>query len=1095
MQKRNNFLIVVLLALALVLSVALGLRLDPDMQTAGMPTGNYQVVISEICAKNETIIADNDGKYRDYIELYNAGPETDLTGCRLTDGSVTYRFDSFVLRAGEYRLLFLGSETTGFALSASGRDSIQLQDPAGNILSQAKLQSVAADQVVINSDGAWLLTDEPSPGFANNREGRAAFTNGKAVESLSLQISEVLIANRMSMPDEKGVFSDVVELYNSTSEPVRLSGWYLSDSVQQRFRFRLPDLTVPAGGYLLVHCDGENYLSDNGTIHANFALTALEELCLTDPTGAYVTLHAQYSGDDMSLALTEAGYQLMASSLGFANTDQGCIDAGESRIDPDSPLVISEVVTGDSAVPFEGKLGDFVELWNCSDAPVSTAGWYLSDGGDPYLWALPEVTLKPAERMVLPISQQSTGFALSGDEVLYLFGPRYLFSQPVPCEGITPGCGISLLEGGSQPSYGIIEVSLGFENTRTGIREFQTAASPKGLQLSEAMSSNDTYLKGPYGDTSDWVELYNAGKTDVELSDYCLSDADNQTQYRLPEKKLAPGAYVVILLSEDGTNLRKGYSRLPFGLSADGDCLYLTKDGGIEDYLILPKLTKEASYGRPAGKQYTARIATPTPGDVNGEEATLSKMPAADVQQGAYNGVTELTVSFSGPGRLYYTTDCTVPTQKSTPYTAPIQITDTTVFRVVAYEDGCIASPTLDVTYLINEGDTLSTVCVVIEPDDLWNSGTGMYVTGSGAEASFPHYGANYWRNIEKEATVSLLETDGTVGFSEKCGLKIFGGFSRAQSKKSFACMFRNKYGKTALDYALFGEAGIDSFQSFVLRAGGQDAFEAKIRDEVITSLASERLGLPVQRYRPVALYLNGEYWGIYFIREKLSEQYVAGNFNTESENVILAQQSGATSPEYIALRRYARSHDLSNASDYKYICSQINVDNYMDYVITQMWIANTDLGNVKFFKTTELPWHWALFDTDVALHDPTRNSVKTFLSRGSMYNSDTWSQTYVIALLQNPDFRDAFLRRMAWQVENVWNEESVTARIDQICTMLEKDIEKECTRWGSSVAEWEQNVQVMRDFAAKRNSYFIDYVQSFFDLTDRQMRDYGFEV
>ena len=83
----------------------------------------------------------------------------------------------------------------------------------------------------------------------------------------------------------------------------------------------------------------------------------------------------------------------------------------------------------------------------------------------------------------------------------------------------------------------------------------------------------------------------------------------------------------------------------------------------------------------------------------------------------------------------------------------------------------------------------------------------------------------------------------------------------------------------------------------------------------------------------------------------------------------------------------------------------------------------------------------------------------------------------------------------MAWQLETVWNEQVVTQRIDEFCKLLENDIEKECKRWGPSVEKWEAEIQVLRDFAARRNEYFVRHVQSHFHLTDKQMRDYGFEV
>ena len=1094
-MRKIDYLLIGILLVALVLCFGLGLRLDPNNPAANTPTGEYHVQINEICAKNETVIADNDGKYRDYIELYNPGPETDLAGCRLTDGSVTYCFDSLVMGAGEYRLLFLGSETTGFALSASGRDSIQLQDPAGNIISQAKLHSLNADQVMIFTENVWQISDQPTPGFPNNSAGATAFLTGTAAESLALQISEVLIANELSLPDEKGIFSDVVELHNPTDAPIRLSGWYLSDSLAQRFRFRLPDMTIPAGAYLLIYCDGENLLTDQGILHANFALTAQEELCLTDPSGSYVTVRPQHNGNDISLALTGEGYQPMLSSLGYANTEQGCSDAWQSRIDPQCPILISEVLTDDTAVPYNGRLMDVVELWNRSDKPVDTAHWYLSDGSDPYTYPLPKVTLAPGERMVLPLSQQLTGFAISPEETLYLMTPQYFFSQPVTCTGIVPGSSISLTAGDPQPVYDLMEVSLGFENTPEGARQFQTAAASQGLRISEAMSSNGSYLLGPYRNATDWVELYNAGSEPILLSDYCLTDSDDLRGHALPDKTLEPGAYIVILLSESETNLPRGYSRLPFTLSADGDQLYLTKNGIVEDYMILPALSGDTAWGRPAAAQYAAQLSTPTPGKPNSPEASLSQTPVVSLPQGAYNNVTELTISFSGPGRIYYTTDCTVPTQYSKLYTGPITITSTTVFRVAAYEDGCTRSQILDLTYLVNEGGSLSFVSLVTTPKNLWDTEVGIYATGNNAAEAFPHLGANYWENWEKSGSVTLFDTDGSLCFSENCGIKMFGGYSRSYAKKSFACMFRSKYGQSSLNYPLFGEEGLDTFQNFVLRAGGQDFFATKFRDEMLTSLASEHLGLPVQRYRPVVLYLNGQYWGIYFIREKLNDQYVAGNFNAHKEDVTLSYYDGSDSKEFTELLRYARTHDMRDPEHYEYVCSQINVQNYMDYIITQMWIENDDLSNVKFFKTPDIPWHWALYDTDISMYNVSRNSVRIVLSKAAAYSHDPFSRALMVRLLENPEFKDAFLRRMAWQLNNVWTEENVVAGIDYFHDLLKDDIERECKRWGPSLSDWERIVQRLRNFAAKRTGYMLDHIQDHFDLTTQQMREYGFEV
>ena len=1094
MKKFERFL-PLLLIFALIVSLAAGILLDPNTWTTPVETGNYQIQITEICTKNESVIADNSGKFRDYIELYNAGERVDLTGCYLTDGNTRSQpFENLILEKDSYRLLFLGKDITGFALSASGKDSILLKDPNGKIIAQTKLRSLLEDQVMILKSGTYQLSDVPTPGFPNDTAGRDAFLNGKSAKDSPLEISEVLISNRAFLPDEKGQYSDVVELHNISDQPLHLGGWCISDDFSQRFRYRLPEVTLPADGYALVFCDGENYVSSDGFIHANFSLNKEEELCLTDPNGAYQTMRLSYPGENTSLALQDGSYISMAPSLGFENTEEGCYNALASQIDENCPLVISELLLSDSGVPVQGALQDAVEIQNISDGVVNTKGWYLSDGGDPYACPLPTADLAPGDCIVVILNQETAGFGLSIGETVYLRSPEYKLSQPLECAQPEPGKSMSLLDAVGTFSYNFTSVTLGYPNDQDGEERFLADQPHTGLLLSEAMSSNSSYLVGPYRNTTDWVELYNAGTETIDLSGYYMTDSSNLTKYPLPEKSLEPGKYMVILLSESGKQLKAGYSHLPFNLSASGDRLYLTKDGQIVDFTILPELPSDAVWGRPKGKLAFTQLNTATPGSANAGKIRISATPTADIPQGSYDGIDSITITLNASGTIYYTTNCTVPTKSSKQYSGPITLTKTTVIRAVAYESGASRSEVLDLTYLINENDTLGAVCLVTEPDNLWSYTSGIYVKGPTAGATSPYHGANFWQNWEKEASVSLFETDGQLGFSEKCGLKIFGGFSRANGKKSLACMFRGKYGASSLDYALFGEDGINRFQSFVLRAGGQDAYTSRIRDELITSLAADQLNVYVQRYRPTVLYLNGEYWGIYFIREKLNDQYVAGNFGVYAEDVTLADWSGGNCPEYKALQNYAKNNDLSQQKHYDYICSQINVDNYIDYMITQMWIANTDLGNVKFFRTSDMPWHWALYDTDLSFRKVNHESVSYMLTR-NIYVRDIRSATLLIRLMKNDTFREKFLRRTAWVVNNVWTKDNVIARIDELHDALLPDMQKECNRWLGTVQSWEKNIEDLRSFATNRTAYFLKDLKSYFGLTTEQMRSYGFEV
>lgn len=315
MKKNILLAFVLLVCLAAAVSLVLARQPLPEEE-------NKTLFISELCAKNESVIADNDGKYRDYIELYNSGEDLDLTGCYFTDGSaVTAPLSRIVLRSGEYRLFFLG-DAAGLRLSASGGEALWLSDGSGNILAQATTVSMAADQVMVLGAQGYTLSNSPSPGFPNNATGIEAFRKGKPSENLSVQLSEVLVQNLSSLADENGAFTDVLELYNPTDSAVALGSWWLSDDKENRFSYRLPDISLRSGECLLIYCDNENYISAEGNIHANFALSFGETLCLTDPEGRYSVLDITYPGEDVSMSLVDGVYTATAVTLGYPNTGE-----------------------------------------------------------------------------------------------------------------------------------------------------------------------------------------------------------------------------------------------------------------------------------------------------------------------------------------------------------------------------------------------------------------------------------------------------------------------------------------------------------------------------------------------------------------------------------------------------------------------------------------------------------------------------------------------------------------------------------------------------------------------------------------------------
>ena len=296
-MEKKTILLVIILAICLCICLSLLPTNSPVVDPTDPSGGEkpvYSLEFTEISAKNDSIIADNDGNSPDYIEVCNKGSTISLAGFRLTDGKhYSEPFGDIILQSGEYRVLYLSEELTGFGIGATGGDTIQLLDPSGAIMAQVTTASMESNQVMLLQNGVYSLSYDASPGFANTAEGLAAFRDGFALEDPKIVISEVLLNNVSSLPDEKGVYSDVVELYNASSDRVYLGNYYLTDTAGQRYRYRLPDQYLEAGSYLLLYCDSGNYISQDGFIHTNFAISHGETLYLTQGrTGGYVTVQA-----------------------------------------------------------------------------------------------------------------------------------------------------------------------------------------------------------------------------------------------------------------------------------------------------------------------------------------------------------------------------------------------------------------------------------------------------------------------------------------------------------------------------------------------------------------------------------------------------------------------------------------------------------------------------------------------------------------------------------------------------------------------------------------------------------------------------------
>ena len=366
-----------------------------------------KVKITEICSSNGTIIADKNGVFGDYVEFYNAGESFMLTGFGLSNkknNAVCYIFGETEFKSGEYLVVFFDGNDVPFKLSSSGGEYIGLIAPDGHCIVSVSTVASGRDEVMLLDDRGYTLSQTPSPGFPNTKEGVAAFRNRAVSESGAIVINEIFTSNLSSLPDENGNFADVIEIKNVSDVCVSLLGWHLSDSENNLTKYAFPDLSLESNEIFTVFAS-ETYgnITDN---HAPFGISVGEKIILSNGDERLSVIVSDCPvGYSQSRIIREDGgvnYEIMPASPGFENNENGIEAFRLSGIDDNPALVINEILFADDLTPFCGKLRDVIEICNVSDGIVSTDGWFISDSEDnPLRFALPEREVGPGEDLIL----------------------------------------------------------------------------------------------------------------------------------------------------------------------------------------------------------------------------------------------------------------------------------------------------------------------------------------------------------------------------------------------------------------------------------------------------------------------------------------------------------------------------------------------------------------------------------------------------------------------------------------------------------------------------------------------------------------------
>lgn len=436
-------------------------------------------------------------------------------------------------------------------------------------------------------------------------------------------------------------------------------------------------------------------------------------------------------------------------------------------------------------------------------------------------------------------------------------------------------------------------------------------------------------------------------------------------------------------------------------------------------------------------------------------------------------------------GAIYYTLNGSKPGKRAKRYRRPFRLDKTSVLRVAVFaKDGRKAY--FGQTYFIKEPPTrFPVISLAVTSSMLFDPIRGVFMQGNQVvDSLWQKPGANFWTRREFPIHAEIYEVDGNCVYNNTTGFRLFGGMSRLFPQKSLALVARKRYGQSRIDYPIFGKGNPKKYKFLVLRNSGSDFGKSHFRDALMTGLVAD-WDIETQAYRPAHVYINGKYWGIYNIREKVNRYFVSAHSEADKDSIDLIEhrmiKKRGSRQHYQEMLRFLQKHDLSIPANYDFLNTQMEIDNFMRYQIAQIYFDNKDAGgNIKFWRPQgpDGRWRWILYDTDwgYGLHESQafdNNSLDFHTEKdGPHWPNPPWSTFILRKLLQNKDFEAEFVNQFADYLNTCFSSENANKKIDDLHKQLAPEIDRHLKRWRLSKKRWEYHVKLMRTFATERPHY-----------------------
>ena len=469
-------------------------------------------------------------------------------------------------------------------------------------------------------------------------------------------------------------------------------------------------------------------------------------------------------------------------------------------------------------------------------------------------------------------------------------------------------------------------------------------------------------------------------------------------------------------------------------------------------------------------------------------------------QGGFYEDVFQLELyNYYPQNHIRYTINGNNPTAQSPLYEEPLLLDTTKYSQSNIYT--VINCPIQDYFIRALGCDThgLPVVSFCSDSLDLFDYETGIFVPGAYYDPLDPNWTGNYYqegRDWERLTNLEFYELDNT-GINQKAGIRTHGGNGRRFQQKCVKVYARAEYGKKRFKHRFFNTIPINNFKHLVFKPFAASWNQSGVNDHICNQIAS-RLNVESLASRPVVAFLNGEYWGIYYIHERPDERYLEDHFDVDIEQVNLIWAWNpfvdcGTLDNFLELFQWMENADLSDPEAYAYVKTKMDVDNFIDYQILELFIENGDwpANNMRCWQEGNSKWRWIFFDGDAGLRWMTFDAFDNAVYEGDETWPSSWRATlFLRRLLENEAFREQFNMRFTELLTTAFSFATTHPIFDDVKAAIIDEVPFQSERFGfpTNLATWNEDMDRVNWFLMQRPSKMYDPMHELLtDLVEKQ--------